>query len=248
MPTKTALKQIEKLQLIAEHYSNNFDKRISEEDAKNYTAEYISKLNKDNSKKLKERIVAEVNKIKDEIIKHNEVLDKRKKEILFPLLSEKHLENERARGEMQISNANSIFQIHYLNGNPDYVIDELKRMVDDTFRRDYFTTLLNQIITFPPKDDQQKKALEIAKTIKAEFEEKTGVSRINEAKKINQYGELLANLSEEMVDKEKGKFYLPDYGSDDYLDKMIFAELSVKTGIDVGELTANPGDGISGVA
>jgi hypothetical protein len=248
MPTKTALKQIEKLQLIAEHYSIKFDKKISEEDAKNYTAEYISKLNKENSKKLKERIIAEINQIRNDVIQHNEIIDKRKKEILFPLLSEKHLENERARGEMQISNANSIFQIHYLNGNPDYVIDELKSMIDDTFRRDYFTTLLNQIITFPPKDDQQMKAVEVAKMIKAEFEEKTGVSRINEANKINQYGELLANLSEEMVDKEKGKFYLPDYGSDDYQDKVELARISIKTGIDVGENIANPGDGISGVA
>lgn len=244
MSKTKALGFVKQIQQSVNKYADEFNKEIP--DVQNYSAEYIKDQQIKNKTNLRQEIAKKIDSIKNDIKLFNKEIETKKNEILFPLLSKPYAESSNLRGEQQITNAMLMFQINYLNGNPDFVIGQINQVIVDPDRRDYVSTLLNQIVNFPVKDERFQKPFDEAMKIKTEFENQKGITEINETKKVTLYAEKMSDVTMNLVKKDYGGFDIPDYQDNfDFSDKMNLATLSNYSGVDLGEFSAAPGDGNS---
>jgi hypothetical protein len=153
----------------------------------------------------------------------------------FPLLSSS-LESDKLRGEQMQTNSMLIFQNQFLTGNVDGVLNALNQALESK-RYDLATSLIEQIKDFPAKDDSQILAKEKVNELAANYFKERGVDNFNEELNLLNYAAKLSEISKSFLEKSNDPFYLPDFDSTDYQDKMILANLEMKTGID-----ATPGE------
>jgi len=247
MSKSKALGFIKKLQQLVSKYADDFNKEVP--NANDYSVEYIREKTIQNNNVLRQEVAKKIDNLKADVKLLNSEIETKKNEILFPLITKKLTDTTQLRGEQQISTAMLMFQTNYLNGNPDYVIDQIKQTINNPDRRDYVSTLLNQIVNFPVKEDRYQKPFDEAMKIKTEFENTNGITEIDQTKKINLYAEKMSDVTLNLVGKDFGGFDIPDYNeSFDFAVKMNLATLSNYSGVDLGEFSAAPGEGNSGPA
>lgn len=246
MPKNKAIGFVKQIQQVANDYAENFNKPIT--NASDYSQEYLVEQIKKNNEDLKKQIIKKVDILKNELVLHNRDISNRINEIRYPLLTKKLTNDTMLRGEQQVTNALLMYQTNFTNRSYDYLIEQLKFSSEDSDRREFFTTLLNQMVNSPMNDEAYQKVFIEVMKIKTEFENKSGIEDLNNAQHASLYGEKMSNVVTSLVDRNLGGFDIPEYQDKfSFEDSIQLSRLSNDSGIDLGEFTSSPGTGNTGM-
>lgn len=227
MPRTKALSIYNKLAKAAEVYTE----KINEEPDNwlQFNEQHLKEIKKENQTKVKEAAISTLTKILKEVEDLSSEIEMKKKQALFPLLSSND-DSNKLRGEQQITNANLIFQGHFLSGNEEYLLNEINQAIQDG-RKDYASALINQVRSYPAQTDAQINIRNKVNDIADNYFTKIGVSELDEVKNLNLHNSELAVIASKLVEKGKEHIYLPPFESDNYSDKIVLEQIRMETGI-----------------
>ena len=228
MPRTKALSIYNKLAKAAEVYNEKF-----KEDPDNFlqfNEEHLKEIKKDNQLKVKDAAISTLTKILKEVEELGSEIELKKKQALFPLLNSND-DSNKSRGEQQITNANLIFQGHFLSGNEEYLLNEINQAIESG-RKDYASALINQVRSYPASTDAQINIKNKVNDIAVNYFAKIGISELDEAKHLNLHNSELTAIASKLVEKGNDNIYLPPYKSEDYNNSIVLEQIRMETGID----------------
>ncbi len=228
MPRTKALSIYNKLAKAAEVYSEKF--KEEPDNWLQFKEEHLKEIKKENQGKVKDAALSTLTKILKEVEELGSEIELKKKQALFPLLNSSD-DSNKLRAEQQLTNANLIFQGHFLSGNEEYLLNEINQAIQDG-RKDYASALINQVRSYPASTDAQINIRNKVNDIAVNYFAKIGVSELDEVKHINLHNSELAVIASKLVEKGKEHIYLPPYKSDDYNDSIVLEQIRMETGID----------------
>ena len=227
MPRTKALSIYNKLTKAAEVYTEKFKEEPN--NFLQFNEEHLKEVKKDNQLKVKNAALSTLAKILKEVEELGSEIELKKKQSLFPLINSSE-DSNKSRGEQQITNANLIFQGHFLSGNEEYLLNEINQAIQDG-REDYASALINQVRSYPASTDAQINIKNKVNDIAVNYFSKIGVSELDEVKHLNLHNSELAVIASKLVEKGNDHIYLPPYKSDDYNDAIVLEKLRMETGI-----------------
>lgn len=228
MSKAKALAIYNKLTKTAEVYSEKFNEEP--DNWLQFKEDHLKEIKKENQNKVKDAAISSLTKILREVDELNTEIELKKKTALFPLLNSTD-DSKKSRGEIQVQNANSTFQSHFLVGNEEYLLNEINQAITDD-RRDYASALINQVKSYPASTDAQINIRAKASEIASNYYQKIGLNELDEAKNLNLHNSELAVIALKLAEKGKDFIYLPPYKSDSYNDTLILEQIRMETGID----------------
>lgn len=229
---KYYLQLVEKIRdLVNNKFSDEMEKKP---DLQGLTPDKQREVLKNHSDKIRAEVLNVISKAQPEIESKKTSTQRDRRLTLYPGLYSSE-DNKKQMGLQQQSNALMTFQMNWDKGNFDSLINSIQNAIE-TKQYDFASTIFDQIRNSKSTDDIHDTIKKTANELEKVFHKTIGIDVYDEKLRILDYADKLSQASTVLVERSEfsgdERLYLPEYGSKEFQDKMILANIESTTGVE----------------
>lgn len=229
---KYYLQLVEKIRdLVNNKFSDQMEKKPVLD---GFTPEKQKEYLKKHSDGIRAEVLKSLSTIGPEIqkMKSGTIADRRM--ALFPGLSSAE-DSKKQIALTEQNNAMLVFNTNYPQGNLDSLISSLQNAIESK-QYVFASTLFDQIKNSKSLNDLQDSIKNEFGMLEAEYFKTLKIDEYDKKLSILDYADRLDQASKILIERSEvtgdDRYYLPEYGSNEWQDKMILGDIEIKTGVE----------------
>lgn len=230
---KNYLQLVEKIRdLVNNKFSDGMEKKPATE---GLLPEKAQEVLKDYSAKIRAEVLNAISKAQPEIESMKTSTQRDRKMTLYPgLFSMEDIKKQIGIAEQ--SNAILIFNANWPQGNLESIISSLQNAIE-TKQYVFASTLFEQIKNSKSSTDLHDLIKNETEKLETEYFKTLGMDVYDEKLMILDYADKIAQVGRKLIERSEisgdERLYIPEYPVKEFQDKMILANISRETGIDI---------------
>jgi len=197
---------------------------------------------KKHSSDIRAEVLKVISNLQSEIKKFIDSNQRDRRSTLYPGFYSSE-DSKKQIGVVEQNNALLLFRANWDQGNYDSLINSIQNAIEAK-QYVFASTLFDQIRDSKSINELHDTIKRTAAELEKVYHKTIGVDVYDEKLKIMDYADRLSQASKILIERSEfsgdERYYLPEYGSTEFQDKMILADIEIKTGVEFDTESGEP--------
>lgn len=228
---------------IRDVVNNTFsDKMEKKPNTEGLLPEKAKEVLKKHSAEIRDEVLKVISNVQPEIKKFIDSNQRDRRSTLYPGLYSSE-DSKKQIGVVEQNNALLLFRANWDQGNYDSLINSIQSAVEAK-QYVFASTLFDQIRDSKSTNELHDTIKRTAEELEKLYHKTIGVDVYDEKLKIMDYADRLSQASKILIERSEfsgdERYYLPEYGSTEFQDQMILADIETQTGVNFDSPAGEP--------